>query len=128
MDRRLICISVCGVVLVSGSLVSAQSDAERFWGQWRGPESTGVAPLGDPPTVWSENVNVSWKVEIPGRGSASPIVWDDKVFLLTAVAVGEPVPVEPTEAAGGQTRPARSDDRGQPRVRRGGRQVSPVLQ
>jgi len=125
MNRRLICISVCGVVLVSGPSVSAQSDAERFWGQWRGPESTGVAPLGDPPTVWSENENVSWKVEIPGRGSASPIVWGDKVFLLTAVAVGEPVPVEPTEAAGGQTSRARGGAGGQPRVRRGGRGGAP---
>lgn len=55
------------------------------WHQWRGPESTGVAPLGDPPTEWSETKNIKWKVEIPGQGSASPIVWGDRIFLVTAV-------------------------------------------
>ena len=33
--------------------------------------------------------NVAWKVEVPGRGTASPIVWGDKVFLLTAVPFGD---------------------------------------
>ena len=37
---------------------------------------------------WSETKNIRWKVEIPGRGSASPIVWGDRVFVLTAVPVG----------------------------------------
>ena len=65
--------------------------AERFWGQWRGPDATGVARSGNPPTEWSESKNIRWKVEIPGRGSASPIIWGDKVFVLTAVPVGDPV-------------------------------------
>jgi len=68
------------------------SDTERYWGQWRGPDATGAALGADPPIEWSETQNVQWKIEIPGRGSASPIVWGDKVFLLTAVPVGEPVP------------------------------------
>ena len=42
----------------------------------------------DPPVEWSETKNIRWKVEIPGRGSASPVVWGDRVFLLTAVPVG----------------------------------------
>lgn len=58
------------------------------WPQWRGPASTGVAPAAKPPLEWSESKNVRWKVEIPGRGSASPIVWGDRVFLLTATPVG----------------------------------------
>ena len=41
-----------------------------------------------PPTEWSETKNVRWKVEIPGRGSASPVVWGDRVFVLSAVPVG----------------------------------------
>jgi outer membrane protein assembly factor BamB len=47
-----------------------------------------VSPTADPPTEWSETRNVRWKVEIPGRGSASPIVWGDRVYVTTAVPVG----------------------------------------
>ena len=37
---------------------------------------------------WSETKNVRWKVEIPGRGHSSPIVWGDRVYVTTAVPVG----------------------------------------
>jgi outer membrane protein assembly factor BamB len=62
--------------------------AEKYWPQWRGPYATGVSKTADPPIEWSETKNVKWKVEIPGRGSASPIVWGDRVFVLTAVPAG----------------------------------------
>jgi outer membrane protein assembly factor BamB len=55
------------------------------WPQWRGPLATGAAPNADPPVEWSESKNIRWKVEIPGRGTATPIVWGDGIFLLTAV-------------------------------------------
>lgn len=58
------------------------------WPQWRGPLANGVAPHADPPTRWSETENVKWKVRVPGRGTASPIVWSNQVFLLTAVPTG----------------------------------------
>jgi outer membrane protein assembly factor BamB len=61
---------------------------DRFWPQWRGPHANGVSRVADPPVEWSESKNIKWKVEIPGRGSASPVVWGDRIFLLTAVPVG----------------------------------------
>jgi len=98
--------------------VAAQSSTDRFWGQWRGPEASGVARFGNPPIEWSETTNVAWKVEVPGRGSASPIVWGDKVFLLTAVPVGGP----DTEAATvGDVRLSQPNSRASGRGRRGGR-------
>ncbi len=66
-------------------------DTERFWPQWRGPHGTGAAPHADPPTSWSETSNVRWKAEIPGLGSATPVIWGDRVFVLTAVSVGDEV-------------------------------------
>src|SRR5262245_41159438 len=62
--------------------------ASRHWHQWRGPDATGVSTTADPPLEWSETKNIRWKVEIPGRGSSSPIVWGDRVFVSTAVPVG----------------------------------------
>ena len=72
------------------ALLGAAKDpaADRYWAQWRGPDATGVARHANPPVEWSETKNIRWKVEIPGRGSSSPIVWGDRIFLLTAVPVG----------------------------------------
>ena len=58
------------------------------WHQWRGPNADGVAPHGDPPIAWDELTNIQWKTEIPGSGSSTPIVWGDRVFLLTAIDTG----------------------------------------
>jgi outer membrane protein assembly factor BamB len=58
------------------------------WASWRGPLNTGVAPHGDPPLKWDEKTNVKWKIAIPGKGSSTPIVWGDSVFVATAVDTG----------------------------------------
>ena len=65
----------------------------RNWHQWRGPEALGVSRTADPPTEWSEVTNVRWKVAIEGRGGSTPIIWENKVFLLTAINSGK---VDPT--------------------------------
>ena len=103
-----------------------RADAERYWGQWRGPDATGVGRHADPPLTWSETEHVAWKVEVPGRGSASPIVWGDQVFLLTAVPIGDPVPAVAPEVSRRQPPPerrGRRDGRGARRGRRGAQEV-----
>ena len=74
-------------IFLSSGLPAAGKDSrsDQFWAQWRGPRATGVAPHGNPPIHWSETRNIGWKVEIPGQGLATPIVWDDKVFVLSAI-------------------------------------------
>lgn len=71
-------------------------DTEKYWPQWRGPAATGVAPHGNPPLEWSETRNVRWKVEIPGRGHATPIVWGDRVYIQTAVKTDRKVEAKET--------------------------------
>jgi outer membrane protein assembly factor BamB len=61
------------------------SDFEKFWHQWRGPFMTGESPDGDPPIEWSETKNIKWKIAIPGKGHASPVIWGDQIFILTAI-------------------------------------------
>ena len=82
-----------GLILTAG-ILNAQSPAEGFWAQWRGPHGTGVSQHADPPIEWSETKNIRWKIEIPGRGSASPVVWNDRIFLLTAVPAGVEGPAQ----------------------------------
>ncbi len=73
---------------------TAPTAMDRFWPQWRGPLATGEAPLANPPLEWSEEKNVRWKVEVPGRGQSSPVVWNDLVFVTTAVPVGKAAPAK----------------------------------
>ena len=60
-------------------------EAQRFWPEWRGPLGTGEAPQATPPREWSTTKNVAWKVQVPGIGKSSPIVWSDLVIVTTAV-------------------------------------------
>src|SRR6185436_20141082 len=78
------------IVLSLSTFVDAQdgADAAKNWHQWRGPRATGVSATANPPVEWSETKNIRWKVEVPGRGSASPVVWGDRIFLLSAVPIG----------------------------------------
>lgn len=77
----------------AGAIPRAEAAAEtrraEQWPQWRGPLATGVAPHADPPTTWSEEENVRWKVQVPGQGHSTPVLWGPHLFLTTAVAVGE---------------------------------------
>jgi outer membrane protein assembly factor BamB len=65
--------------------------ALEHWGHWRGPLQNGVAPRAEPPLEWSETENVRWKVELPGKGHSTPVVWGERVFLTSALPVGEPI-------------------------------------
>jgi len=69
-------IFLCGVALCA--------HAEN-WPQWRGPRLDGTSAEKNVPIHWSATSNVVWKTELPGAGHASPIVYDDKVFTVSAV-------------------------------------------
>ncbi|HUG93355.1 MAG TPA: PQQ-binding-like beta-propeller repeat protein [Planctomycetaceae bacterium] len=93
-------------------------DAERIhnWHQWRGPNADGISPHGDPPIEWSETTNVRWKVACPGKGSATPIVWNDRIYVLTAVPA---VPAGADAARRQAAQPERSAESGAQRPPRG---------
>ena len=78
----------------------ALPDQTKQWGQWRGPLATGFAPAANPPTEWSETKNMCWKTPLPGLGHSSPVVWDNYIYLTSAVPQGEklPVPEQPLGA------------------------------
>jgi outer membrane protein assembly factor BamB len=81
--------ALAAIGLVTAVQAVPDSTSEKFWPQWRGPYATGVSKTADPPVEWSETKNVRWKVEIPGRGSGTPVIWGDKVFVLSAVPAVE---------------------------------------
>lgn len=65
--------------------LSSMATADN-WGHWRGPTGNGSAVNAIPPTEWSSTKNVKWKVELPGRGSSSPVIWDNQVFVTSAIS------------------------------------------
>jgi outer membrane protein assembly factor BamB len=75
--------------LAGDAVVRPRAEALCNWPQWRGPLANGVAPLAKPPIHWSETNNVRWKIPLPGKAHASPIVFGDSVYVLAAVPVGE---------------------------------------
>jgi outer membrane protein assembly factor BamB len=91
----------------------------HHWPQWRGPLANGVAPAANPPLSWSETNNVKWKFAIPGRGTSTPIIWEDRVFILTAVPAGQPAEGAAPGGAGNSTSAAATRESPDPR-RRGG--------
>ena len=69
------------LLLIPGLFAASDPAA---WPRWRGPNETGVAK-GTAPVEWSDTKNIVWKANIPGRGHSSPVLWDNLVFLTTAV-------------------------------------------
>jgi len=79
-------------------LFMAAATTQANWPTWRGPLANGTAPQANPPLEWSETKNVKWKVKLPGKGSSTPIVWGDKVFILSAIVAEKQPDAKPAEA------------------------------
>jgi outer membrane protein assembly factor BamB len=69
------------------AIIPKSSLAEN-WPGFRGPTRQGISHEKDVPTEWSTTSNIVWKTAIPGEGWSSPIVFDDRVFVTTAMDEG----------------------------------------
>lgn len=76
------------VVFLSGLLCLAGAD----WPQFRGPDAAGISKDTNLPSEWGIEKNVAWKTKVPGVGWACPVVWQDKLFVLTAESENQPKP------------------------------------
>jgi outer membrane protein assembly factor BamB len=77
-------VAFCGAVPVLGAVPEHPSTDN--WPSWRGPAANGVAPAdANPPLHWDKETHIQWMAELPGQGSATPVVWGDQVFVLTAI-------------------------------------------
>jgi len=70
-------------VLLAGFV--ALSATAGNWPGWRGPDGTGVTSEKNLPLQWSTNENVRWRIDLPGPGNSSPVVWGSRVFVTQAV-------------------------------------------
>jgi outer membrane protein assembly factor BamB len=90
---QLLYKSIAPVVLVFMALTSASATDQ--WPQFRGLQA-GVA-ADDPalPDRWTPTENIVWKIDVPGIGWSSPVVWDDHIFVTSVISEGEVEPPKP---------------------------------
>ncbi len=74
------CLLLTIVIFCFADSVTAQNSN---WPQWRGPKLDNVSAESGLPTEFDKDTNLAYRLELPGPGGASPIVWDDHVYLTT---------------------------------------------
>jgi len=73
-------------MLLGGLLATATPTAQAEpWPGWRGPRGDGTCIDQNVPTDW-DPAGALWKIELPGKGHASPIIWGDRVCTVTSKA------------------------------------------
>ncbi len=62
--------------------------SSQQWPSFRGSHALGVADGYDLPATWNaeKSENIKWKTPIPGMAHSSPVIWDNRVFITTAVS------------------------------------------
>ena len=68
--------------------LAAVSSPAANWPQWRGPFLNGSTTETHLPDTFSKTENVLWSAPMPGSASATPIIWDDAVFINSPDADG----------------------------------------
>jgi outer membrane protein assembly factor BamB len=93
LSAIFLCVSaLCLTVAVAPAhFLGDPGSKSSNWSGWRGSEGNGLSPETNLPAEWSADKNIKWKTPIDGRGTSSPIVWGNRVFLTTDIE-GEVVP------------------------------------
>ena len=84
MQRTIVLVLVVGWRVLGGLPACAEN-----WPQWRGPRGDGSSAESAVPQLWNSTENIAWKIELPGQGHASPIVWGDRIFLVAGLPASE---------------------------------------
>src|SRR5262245_27355595 len=68
-------------------LAAAGAVRGENWPGWRGPRGDGTSYETNVPIHWNgdKGENLAWKAPLTGGGHASPIVWDDRVFVVGCI-------------------------------------------
>ncbi len=74
---RSFCMIFSGILFFTSQLHADN------WPQWRGLHHNNISDEKDVPTQWSKTENVAWKLALPGSAGATPVVWDNQIFLTS---------------------------------------------
>jgi outer membrane protein assembly factor BamB len=76
-QRIALCLTIALMAVIT---VSAEN-----WPQWRGPQLNGVSGEKGLPIKWGPEENLAWKLPLPTRSGATPIIWNTHIFLNVAL-------------------------------------------
>lgn len=83
-SSRRRCLLVCAVflqqIVFSYTFSVGRTLGQDNWPRFHGVNGNGLAPDAKLPATWQES-DYAWKIELPGVGSGSPVVWGDRIFL-----------------------------------------------
>ncbi len=87
MFSRILCASLVLAFLCFPE-ITAQTDYKEQWPGFRGPYAVGIVDNANTPIEWNaeSGKNIKWKTRIPGLGHSCPVIWDDYLFVTTAVS------------------------------------------
>lgn len=74
--NRFVCTA-----LITCSIMLAHAVSAENWNNWRGPNYNGSAPAKNLPSEFDKTKNVAWVAPMPGASAATPIIWEDYVFV-----------------------------------------------
>jgi outer membrane protein assembly factor BamB len=107
--------------LISAAVAVYAEDNADHWPQWRGPHANGIAAATELPATWSRSENVIWATPLPAWAGSTPVVWGDRIYLISP-SKSEPKPEGETEKAEDETSSRRGRMRG-PRSDPGGSEL-----
>lgn len=70
------------IQMLPSDLAETPSTSAKRWTGFRGGSDTNVSRAARLPLTWSDDT-VAWRVETPGFGQSSPVIWDETVFLTS---------------------------------------------
>ena len=77
--NRKMLLTTMMLMIVSAAATSAVQASD--WPHWRGPFFNGSSDEKNLPSQWSISENIAWSADLPGGAAATPIVYQDRVFL-----------------------------------------------
>jgi outer membrane protein assembly factor BamB len=79
MNRKIAYIALTIIGLAAITVATAENN----WPQWRGPSQNGVSDAQNLPTTWSGTENIVWKTPLPAWSGSTPVIWGDRVFVIS---------------------------------------------
>src|SRR6266446_6823548 len=65
--------------ILAAFIALAVSASAQEWTRFRGPNGSGLGNANLPEQIAGKDIN--WRLELPGTGHSSPVVWGDRIFV-----------------------------------------------
>ena len=91
MQSRLIIFCFIFIIMPFYNLLAQPGSEDSNWPSFRGHFARGIADHATPPSSWDLETgnNIKWKIEIPGLAHSSPVIWEERIFVTTAISGSE---------------------------------------